>query len=100
MTQEHHVTFGLFRLEPAPGRLWHGDHLIPLAIFKETEEESQRRGQCGKPLPSRGESTARPPVWAPSSPHRLNTALSLPTHAAIVIRKCGECSAMQARVAL
>jgi predicted ATPase len=30
MTQEHTIAFGPFRLEPPPGRLWRGDHLIPL----------------------------------------------------------------------
>jgi hypothetical protein len=30
MTQEHAIAFGPFRLETPPGRLWQGDHLIPL----------------------------------------------------------------------
>ena len=30
MAQEHEITFGPFRLEMLPGRLWRGDHLIPL----------------------------------------------------------------------
>ena len=30
MIQEHAMAFGPFRLETPPGRLWHGDHLIPL----------------------------------------------------------------------
>jgi predicted ATPase len=30
MAQEHEITFGPFRLETPPGRLWRGDHLIPL----------------------------------------------------------------------
>ena len=30
MTQEHQIIFGPFRLEMPPGRLWRGDHLIPL----------------------------------------------------------------------
>ena len=30
MIQEHAIAFGPFRLETPPGRLWQGDHLIPL----------------------------------------------------------------------
>jgi predicted ATPase len=30
MTQEHAIAFGPFRLEPPPGHLWRGAHLIPL----------------------------------------------------------------------
>jgi predicted ATPase len=30
MEQEHAITFGPFRVEPPPGHLWRGDHLIPL----------------------------------------------------------------------
>ena len=30
MVQEHHLAFGPFRLETTPGRLWRGDHVIPL----------------------------------------------------------------------
>ena len=30
MIQEHAIAFGSFRLETPPGRLWQGDHLIPL----------------------------------------------------------------------
>ena len=30
MTQEYQITFGPFRLERPPGRLWRGDHLISL----------------------------------------------------------------------
>src|SRR5262245_23892320 len=30
MTQEYSIAFGPFRLETPPGRLWRGDHLIPL----------------------------------------------------------------------
>jgi hypothetical protein len=30
MTQEHHLTFGPFRLETTPARLWRGEQAIPL----------------------------------------------------------------------
>src|SRR4029453_17305897 len=30
MTQEHHLTFGPFRLETTQARLWRGEQLIPL----------------------------------------------------------------------
>src|SRR5215510_15044092 len=30
MAEEHSITFGPFRLEPSPGRLWCGNQLIPL----------------------------------------------------------------------
>ena len=30
MEQQHHITFGPFRLETTQGRLWRGDHVIPL----------------------------------------------------------------------
>ena len=30
MTPEHHLTFGPFRLEPPPGRLWRDEQAIPL----------------------------------------------------------------------
>ena len=30
MAPEHQIAFGPFRLEATPGRLWRGDHVIPL----------------------------------------------------------------------
>jgi DNA-binding winged helix-turn-helix (wHTH) protein len=30
MDQEHHLTFGPFRLETTQGRLWRGDQVLPL----------------------------------------------------------------------
>ena len=30
MAPEHQITFGPFRLEGMPGRLWRGDEVIPL----------------------------------------------------------------------
>jgi hypothetical protein len=31
MDPGHPITFGRFRLETLPGRLWWGDHMIPFA---------------------------------------------------------------------